>query len=353
MALPAGILMKRLGYKTGIIIGLLLFAVGAFLFVPAANNQSYLYFLFASFVIASGLTILETAANPYASALGDPNSSTQRLNLAQSFNGLAAFLAPAIGARVILTKGNSDAELSAMSDTVRQAALASEAYTVKTPYTILGIVLIIIAVLFYLVKLPDIRTKKSGGEKATVLGTFKHSHLKWAVITQFFYVGAQVCVFSLFILFATESAAIDQIQAADYLSFAALAFLIGRFTGTFLMNYFTPNKLLTVYGLLATLLCIVAIFTHGIITIYALIGMAFFMSVMFPTIFSLGIKDLGSDTEMGSSLIIMAIVGGAVLPRIFGLISDQTGNIQMGYIVPMVAFLVVAYFGWKGSEVKK
>ena len=353
MALPAGMVMKRLGYKTGIIIGLLLFAVGAFLFVPAANNQSYLYFLFASFVIASGLTILETAANPYASALGDPSSSTQRLNLAQSFNGLAAFLAPAIGARVILTKGNSDAELSAMSESVRQAALASEAYTVKTPYTILGIVLIIIAILFYLVKLPDIRTKKEGGEKATVLGTFKHSHLKWAVITQFFYVGAQVCVFSLFILFATEAAAIDQIQAADYLSFAALAFLIGRFTGTFLMNYFSPNKLLTAYGILATLLCIVAIFSHGIITIYALIGMSFFMSVMFPTIFSLGIKDLGSDTEMGSSLIIMAIVGGAVLPRIFGLISDQTGNIQMGYIVPMVAFLVVAFFGWKGSEVKK
>ncbi|MCE2656088.1 MAG: L-fucose:H+ symporter permease, partial [Sediminibacterium sp.] len=353
MALPAGMVMKRLGYKIGIILGLLLFAVGAFLFVPAANNQSYLYFLFASFVIASGLTILETAANPYASALGDPSSSTQRLNLAQSFNGLAAFLAPAIGARVILTKGNSDAELSAMSESVRQAALASEAYTVKTPYTILGIVLIIIAVLFYLVKLPDIRTKKEGGEKATVLGTFKHAHLKWAVITQFFYVGAQVCVFSLFILFATEAAAIDQIQAADYLSFAALAFLIGRFTGTFLMNYFKPNKLLTAYGLLATLLCIVAIFSHGIITIYALIGMSFFMSVMFPTIFSLGIKDLGSDTEMGSSLIIMAIVGGAVLPRIFGLISDQTGNIQMGYIVPMVAFLVVAFFGWKGSEVKK
>ena len=239
-----------------------------------------------------------------------------------------------------------------MSETVRQAALASEASTVKTPYTILGFVLIVIAVLFYLIKLPDIRTKKVQGEKATVLGTFKHAHLKWAVITQFFYVGAQVCVFSLFILFATESAAIDQIQAADYLSFAALAFLIGRFTGTFLMNYFTPNKLLTIYGLLATLLCIVAIFSHGMISIYALIGIAFFMSVMFPTIFSLGIKDLGSDTEMGSSLIIMAIVGGAVLPRIFGLISDQTGNIQMGYLVPMLAFLVVAYFGWKGSEVK-
>ncbi|MCX6331038.1 MAG: L-fucose:H+ symporter permease [Bacteroidetes bacterium] len=353
MALPAGLIMKRFGYKTGIIIGLLLFAMGAFLFVPAANNQSYIYFLFASFVIACGLTILETAANPYASALGDPASSTQRLNLAQSFNGLAAFLAPLIGAKVIFTQGNSPETLNAMSASVRQAALASEAYTVKTPYTILGLVLIVIAVLFYLVKLPDIRAKNSTTDKATVLGTFQHTHLRWAVIAQFFYVGAQVCVLSLFILFATESAGINQFQAAQYLSFGTLAFLIGRFTGTFLMNYIAPRKLLTLYGLLAAVLCVIAITTHGMITIYALITMCFFMSIMFPTIFSLGIKQLGTDTEMGSSLIIMAIVGGAILPRLFGLISDATGNIQMGYLVPMVSFLVVAYYGWKGSEVKE
>jgi FHS family L-fucose permease-like MFS transporter len=353
MALPAGFIMKRFGYKMGIIIGLLLFALGAFLFVPAANNQSYVYFLFASFVIACGLTILETAANPYASALGDPASSTQRLNLAQSFNGLAAFLAPLIGAKVIFTQGNSTETLNAMSESVRQAALASEASTVKTPYTILGIVLLIIAVLFYLVKLPDIRAKNKQTNKATVLGTFSHSHLKWAVITQFFYVGAQVCVLSLFILFATESAGINQFQAAKFLSFGTLAFLIGRFTGTFLMNYIAPNKLLMAYGIIAALLCSVAIATHGMLTIYALIGICFFMSIMFPTIFSLGIKELGTDTEMGSSLIIMAIAGGAVLPRIFGLISDATGNIQMGYIVPLIAFVVVAYFGWKGSVVKE
>jgi len=353
MALPAGLIMKRFGYKMGIIIGLLLFAMGAFLFVPAANNQSYIYFLFASFVIACGLTILETAANPYASALGDPASSTQRLNLAQSFNGLAAFVAPLIGAKVIFTQGNSPETLNAMSASVRQAALASEASTVKMPYTILGIVLLIIAVLFYLVNLPDIRAKNTQSSKATVAGTFSHSHLRWAVIAQFFYVGAQVCVLSLFILFATESAGINQFQAAQFLSFGTLAFLIGRFTGTFLMNYIAPNKLLTAYGILAAILCSVAIATHGMLTIYALIGICFFMSIMFPTIFSLGIKQLGTDTEMGSSLIIMAIAGGAVLPRIFGLISDATSNIQMGYIVPLIAFLVVAYFGWKGSAVKE
>jgi len=353
MALPAGYIMKRWGYKTGIIAGLLLFAIGSFLFVPAANNQSYNYFLFALFVIACGLTILETAANPYASSLGDPSTSTQRLNLAQSFNGLAAALAPAIGARIILTKGYTEEQLGSMTAAAQKAALAAEAYTVKTPYTILGIILLCIAFLFFKIKLPDIREKNESTENQTILKTFRHSHLTWAVIAQFFYVGAQVCVLSLFILYATASAQISDIQAADYLSMGGLAFLVGRFLGTALMKYFTPRHLLTSFAIVCVLLCLVAIFAKGMITIYALIGICFFMSIMFPTIFSLGIQRLGPDTEMASSLIVMSIVGGAVLPRIFGLISDATGNIQMGYIVPLVAFAVVAYFGWKGSIVKE
>lgn len=352
MAIPAGLILKNWGYKMGIISGLLLFALGAFLFVPAANHQSYNYFLVALFVIACGLTILETAANPFASALGDPSSATQRLNLAQSFNGLAVALAPAIGARVILTKGYSDAELASMTDTVKRAALASEAYSVKTPYTLLGIVLLVIAILFYFVQLPDIRNNQVDNKQGSLLKTFRHKHLTWAVIAQFFYVGAQVCVLSLFILYATQVANVSEVQAADYLSIGGLAFLIGRFLGTILMKYITPQKLLTAYSLLSVVLCVIAITTTGTITIYALIGICFFMSIMFPTIFSLGIKELGPDTEMASSLIVMSIVGGAILPRIFGLISDATGNIQMGYIVPLVCFLVVAYFGWKGSEIK-
>jgi len=353
MALPAGYIMKRWGYKTGIIVGLLLFAIGSFLFVPAANNQSYNYFLFALFVIACGLTILETAANPYASSLGDPSTSTQRLNLAQSFNGLAAALAPAIGARIILTKGYTEEQLRTMTAAAQKAALAAEAYTVKTPYTILGIILLFIAFLFFKIKLPDIREKNAANYNTTILNTFRHSHLSWAVIAQFFYVGAQVCVLSLFILYATALAQISELQAADYLSMGGIAFLVGRFLGTALMKYFTPRHLLTSFAIVCVQLCLVAIFAKGMITIYALIGICFFMSIMFPTIFSLGIQQLGPDTEMASSLIVMSIVGGAILPRIFGLISDATGNIQMGYIVPLVAFLVVAYFGWKGSVIKK
>jgi len=352
MAIPAGYIMKNWGYKMGIITGLILFSIGAFLFVPAANQQSYNYFLIALFVIACGLTILETAANPFATALGEATSATQRLNLAQSFNGLAVALAPAIGARVILTKGYTDQELAVMSDSVRKVALATEAYSVKTPYTILGIVLLAIALVFYFIQLPDIRNKQVNNENQSLLKTFRHKHLSWAVIAQFFYIGAQVSVFSLFILYATQVANITEVQAADYLGIGGLAFLIGRFLGTVLMKFIAPNKLLTAYALFSTLLCLVAIYAKDTTAIYALIGICFFMSIMFPTIFSLGIKNLGADTEMASSLIVMSIVGGAILPRIFGLISDATGNIQMGYIVPLVCFIVVAYFGWKGSVVK-
>ena len=353
MAIPAGFIMKKWGYKIGIISGLLLFSLGAFLFVPAANHQSYNYFLIALFVIACGLTILETAANPFATALGDAASATQRLNLAQSFNGLAVALAPAIGARVILTKGYTDTQLAAMSDQVKKVALATEAYTVKTPYTILGIVLLVIAVLFYFINLPDLRSKEINNENQSLLKTFRHKHLSWAVVAQFFYIGAQVSVFSLFILYSTQVANITEVQAADYLAIGGLAFLIGRFLGTAIMKFIAPNKLLGVYAIMSALLCVVAISIKGNLAIYALIGICFFMSIMFPTIFSLGIKELGADTEMASSLIVMSIVGGAILPRIFGLISDATGNIQMGYIVPFVCFIVVAYFGYIGSVIKK
>lgn len=353
MALPAGFIMRKWGYKAGIITGLILFAIGSFLFVPAANHQSYNYFLFALFVIACGLTILETAANPYASSLGDPATATQRLNLVQSFNGLAVALAPAIGARIILTKGFSDSELASMTVEAKKMALATEAYSVKMPYTILGIVLLIFALLFFFTKLPDIRDQNGHQQRKSIFSTFRHQHLSWAIAAQFFYVGAQVCVFSLFILYATQSAQITELQAADYLSIGGLAFLIGRFLGTFIMKFIAPEKLLTMYSILCVLFCSYAIFGSGISTIYALIAICFFMSIMFPTIFSLGIKSLGADTEMASSLIVMSIVGGAVLPRIFGIISDTTGKIQYGYIVPLIAFMVVAYFGWKGSRLKK
>lgn len=353
MALPAGFLMKKYGYKAGIIIGLILFAIGSFLFIPAANMQSYFFFLIALFIIACGLTILETAANPYASLLGPEETSTFRLNFAQSFNGLAATLAPIIGAKIIMTKGNTEEELNAMTESARQIALASEASSVKMPYFILGSIILTIAIIFVFLKLPEIKeTAQKKGEKTGIMHALAHQHLSWAVVTQFFYVGAQVCVFSLFILYATKAAGIDEQEAAKYAGFGVgMAFMIGRFFGTFLMKFIAPPKLLSIYAAICILLSAAAMTVSGMIAIYVVIGIAFFMSIMFPSIFSLGIRELGKDTKFGSSLIIMSIVGGAILPLGMGHIADLTHNIQLGYIVPLICFVVVFLFGIKGHKV--
>ena len=352
MALPAGYIMKTYGYKTGIITGLGLFALGSFLFIPAADTQQYLFFLAALFIIACGLTILETAANPYASLLGDPATSTQRLNFAQSFNGLAATLAPIIGARMILTKGSSDETLAGMSEAARKIALASEAASVKTPYIVLGTIIVLIAIIFAIIKLPVIKQEDASVSGKSIKHTLRHLHLRWAIAAQFFYVGAQVCVLSFFILYAMKASGIDKIKAADYLGMGCgMAFMIGRFAGTFFMKFIKPANLLALYAGINVLLSLAAMFVHGMPAIYIVIAIAFFMSIMFPTIFSLGIKELDADTEMGSSLIVMSIAGGAILPPLLALISDITGNIQLGYIVPLICFSLVFYFGWKGYKV--
>lgn len=356
MALPAGFIMKKYGYKTGIILGLALFAIGSFLFIPAANTQAYVFFLGALFIIACGLTILETAANPYASLLGPPETATFRLNFAQSFNGLAAMTAPIIGAKIILIEGISDEDLNKMTASAREFALASEASSVKTPYLVLGSIILVIAIIFVFLKLPEIVETEEAGDKATdhtLLDALKHKHLRWAVLAQFFYVGAQVCVFSFFILYATKVAEISQQEAAGYAGIGmGLAFLIGRVLGTFLMKFIKAERLLAIYSVASMLLCIVAIVSHGTVALFAVIGIAFFMSIMFPTIFSLGIKDLGKDTKFGSSLIIMSIVGGAVLPPAMGYITDLS-DIQVGYIVPFLCFAIVFLFGITGHKVVK
>jgi FHS family L-fucose permease-like MFS transporter len=345
--------MKKYGYKAGIIFGLILFALGSFLFIPAANTQAYSFFLGALFIIACGLTILETAANPYASLLGPKETATFRLNFSQSFNGLAATLAPIIGARIILIKGISDEELSTMSTSAQQMALAAEASSVKTPYLILGSIILVIAIIFIFLKLPEIKEEETTGEKRGILDALKHRHLSWAVAAQFFYVGAQVCVMSLFVLYATEAAGITKVQAADYLGYGmGLAFLTGRIIGTLLMKFIKAERLLVIYSIFCVLLSASAMFTEGQVALFSVIGIAFFMSIMFPTIFSLGIKDLGVDTKYGSSLIIMSIVGGAILPPAMGYISDVI-SIQIGYIVPLICFVVVLFFGINGHKVIK
>ena len=352
MALPAGFVMRKYGYKSGIILGLLLFGTGSLLFIPAANTREYVYFLGALFIIASGLTFLETAANPYASLLGPKETATQRLNLSQSFNGLATVLAPLIGGKFILSGSDlTDVQKAAMTPQELDAYLAAGASAVKGPYLIMGIIILIVALIFALTKLPEI--KEEEGKKSSFANSIRHKHLIWAVVAQFFYVGAQVCVTSFFINIAVKAAHIDKQTASVYLGLGyGLAFMAGRFAGTFFMKYISPNKLLVIYSVINIVLSAIAIVSTGMITVYALIGVGFFMSIMFPTIFALGIQGLGVDTKIGSSLIIMSIVGGALIPLIMGRIADITHNIQNGYIIPLICFIVVGYFGWKGYKVK-
>ena len=348
MALPAGYFMRKFGYKSGIILGLVMFAIGSFLFLPAADTRQYIFFLGALFIIACGLTFLETAANPYVTILGPPESSVQRLNFSQSFNGLAATLAPLVGGWFIMTEsGDDDAKMAAMSAIEKQAYLTAQVDSVKGPYMIIGIVIVIIAVIVVFTKLPDIKENKDEIEGSSIGHALKHSHLTWGIIAQFFYVGAQVCVISFFIRYITGSTDIVQSEAKWYSGAAGFAFMVGRFAGTFFMRFIAPNRLLMLYALACALLSGVAALAGGMVGVYALIGVCFFMSIMFPTIFSMGIAGLGKDTKLGSSLIVMSIVGGALLPLGLGYVSDATGAIRYGYIVPLLCFLVIMFYGWK------
>lgn len=351
LAIPAGKFMKRFGYKGGIVLGLLLFATGAFLFYPAAVTRSYVFFLVALFIIASGLAFLETAANPYITVLGDEKGATQRLNFAQSFNGLAATLAPLLGGMFILSGQNLDAGAeAAMSPEQLNSYLNHEASSVKIPFLIIGAVVLLVAVFLIRTPLPEIedRTGDSDGT-GSLLG---EKNLMLGVIAQFFYVGAQVCVGSFFIRFSARVADIAEKSAALYLSGALLGFMIGRFIGTFLMQYIAPSKLLAIYSLINIVLIFAAVTTNGMVAVYSLMGVVFFMSIMFPTIFSLSIRGLGPRMKEGSSLVIMAIVGGAVFPVLMGKVSDMT-NIQTAYIVPAACFAVVFYFAMTNLKVKK
>jgi FHS family L-fucose permease-like MFS transporter len=239
-----------------------------------------------------------------------------------------------------------------MSPEALNLYLNQEASSVKIPYLIIGLVVLAVAFLLYVSKLPEIT---DGGHEVALKSQnkqniWRHSHLKWGVIAQFFYVGAQVCVSSFFIRYLGKTTHIDEKTAASYLAFALFCFMIGRFVGTFLMKYIAPSKLLTFYSLANVLLLTIVVVYGGISSVYALIGVEFFMSIMFPTIFSLSIQSLGDETKIGSSLVIMAIVGGAVFPLLMGRLSDSI-NIQTAYIVPLLCFFVVFYFGWRGHRV--
>lgn len=348
MALPAGWFMHKYGYKNGILFGLGLYTIGALLFYPAAGARSYTMFLTALFIIASGATFLETVANPYITKLGDPATSEQRLNFAQSFNGVGAFLAPIMGGQFILSGiEKTGEELSALSVDQLNQYLSFEASTVKIPYLVMAAVVFTVGLFFLFAHIPDIKEEDSSEtDHSFSLKVFRHSHVLWAVIAQLFYVGAQVCVGSFFIRLTRFLIDMPE-KTAAYIwgSVAMVGFMVGRFVGTWLMKYVAPARLLSLYSLINIGLLALALVSSGKVAVYAIAAVPFFMSIMFPTIFALGIKGLGEETKIASSFLVMAIFGGALFPLLMGMISDSTGSIQKAYIVPLLCFVVVWFFG--------
>jgi FHS family L-fucose permease-like MFS transporter len=350
IALPAGWFMHKYGYKKGILFGLFLYGAGALLFLPAASSRDYSFFLIALFITAAGATFLETVANPYITKLGDEKSATQRLNFAQSFNGVGAVLAPIIGSQVILSGiEKSKEELAQMGPEKLNEYLNSEAATVNTPYLIIGIAVFLLLILFVVTKLPEIHEKDEKEKAKFSFRVFRHKHLTWSVIAQLFYVGAQTCVGSFFIRFSKYTEELPEKRAAFlWGSIAMVGFMVGRFSGTFLMKYIKPPKLLGIYALINIVLLVVAVMAKGNAAVYTLMAVPFFMSIMFPTIFSMGISGLGEETKIASSFIVMSIVGGAIFPLFMGQISDATGgNIQLAYVVPIACFAVIAFYAYK------
>jgi FHS family L-fucose permease-like MFS transporter len=340
MAIPAGLYMKSRGYNKGVVFGLFVLIAGCLLFIPGAYLQSFTIFLIALFVIACGFTFFETAANPLATFLGSKEGEARRLNLAQSFNGLGWILGPLLGGLIIF----SDADTGATNFS-----------RLPIPFIILGIMVLIIAFLLIRKPLPEIQQESDPGLDLNkpLRSVFKYSHFIWAVIAQFFYVASQTGVNSFFINYSTESSlSISNQQASVLLAFAGMGlFVVGRFTGSYFMKWFQPQKLLALYAAMCTGLMVLVIMGLGIISIIALILTYFFMSIMYPTIFALGIKDLGSLVPRASSILVMAIVGGALCPMLMGYIADIS-TMATGFIIPLIGFLVILFFGLSGHRVR-
>ncbi len=339
MAIPAGMIMNRFGYKKGIIFGLLTYAAGAFLFMPAAQIQTFEFTLFCLFVIACGLTCLETAANPFSTVLGPKDTSEQRLNLSQSFNGLGWIMGPAIGGLLILGgDGNDPNKFASMT----------------LPYMIIGTLVLLVAILFTLTRMPEIHEGEfdAHGDKGKYRDLLKYPHFKYAVVSQFLYVAAQTGINSFFINYVTETMPqFSNEKAAYLLSLGFIFFMVGRFSGSVMMTWFKPNQMLALYAAINVLAMVFVIMGLGWLSLIAIYFTYFCMSIMFPTIFALGIKDLGGLTKKGSSFLVMMVAGGAVCPMFMGWIADIS-TMATGFIIPLVCFAFIIFFGLKGYKVK-
>ena len=352
LAMPAAMIMDKYNYKTGLIIGLLLFATGCYLFWPAALMGSYLFFLMALFVIASGLAFLETGSNSFISVLGDPATSAQRLNLSQAFNPLGSMSGILIGTIFIFsgTEHNS-VEIKAMKLAgTYNPYLQSEIIRVIYPYLIIGSIILLMAFLMWRIKFPVEKTANVTGEnRGKISALFTYPHFLKGVVAQFFYVGAQVGTWSFLIQYVKDYLHKPEKEAGMYLFISVLAFGVGRFIATALMRKYEPGKLMGLFTSINILMVITAILLPGFIGAWALVLSSFFMSLMFPTIFALGIKGLGPNTKLGGSMIIMAIIGGAIWTPLMGLISDKTGSLALAMIVPLISYIYIAYYSFIGS----
>ena len=368
MALPAGVVMRKYGYKMGILFGLILYAAGAFLFYPAAEVRVYSFFLLALFMIASGIAFLETAANLYVTVLGDPAKGDFRLNFAQSFNGMSIILGPVIGGFFIFSdKEYTKESLAAMPIAESEAIRAAHAASVQTPYLIIGCIVAFVAVLFAITKMPELKSPEQKQSNVTIRELLKQKHLVMGIIAQFLNVGAQVTLWGNFVDLKIDYAPetnlwivekIYQItsdmsatqMASFHASFAFVLFLIGRFLGTFLMGKFQSNAILGIYAIGAVVSLLVAMFGGGIIAVVALMMVYFCQSIMFPTIFALSCKNLGEGSKLASSLIIMSIVGGSVLPPFAASLFKI--NTNMALAIPLFCFSYIVYFAYRGYKIQ-
>jgi FHS family L-fucose permease-like MFS transporter len=351
LAIPAGLLMRRYGYKAGLVTGLMLFAVGAMLFWPAAIIGKFGMFLFALFVIASGASFLETGANPFIATLGDPESSERRLNFSQAFNPLGAVTGVGIGTIFILSGiEHSPEKIEALKQAgTYQDYLHGETLRVIVPYAVLGCIVFLWGLFILITRFPephpdDVLAIENKGKISDLI---RYPHFYKGVIAQFCYVGAQVGTWSYFIQYIQDYTGEHEKLAGGLLIGTLCAFAVGRFSATWFMNYIKPAKLMGIYGAINMALVLIAILIPGWAGVWSIFLTSFFMSLMFPTIFAMGIKGLGENTKLGGSLMVMAIIGGAVFPPVMGVISDKTGSMSLAMVVVLLCYVVVTWYAWR------
>jgi FHS family L-fucose permease-like MFS transporter len=350
LALPAGQYIQRKGYRAGMIAGLLLACMGAAMFYPAAETRYYPMFLCALFVMAAGFTFLEVTATPYISKLGDPEAASSRLSLSAAIGSVGATIAPYIGSLLLLhEKDVSQAEIDAMSPTVLDAFLKSEADLVKLPYLTLAGLFLLMVIILAVVKLPAVKDEEDGQYSFRKIFRFKHTML--GILAVFCYVGAEVGIVSFLIRYGTsmQLPGLTEQKAALFITVFMALVLAGRLAGSVILNKYKPSRMLIISASGALLLVLSAMLTSGYFSLWALAFVGLFTSVMYPIIFTLSIKDLGGYTKTASSLLIMGIVGGAIVPPIMGQISDQS-DIRYAFVMPVLCYAYVIYFALRGGS---